>query len=319
MASTTVGNLLLHMSIDGDRKVITAIQNVVKTTEKYDKTTKNSSTSSSMLQKVLGGLGKAFDVLNSIVDKGIQIFSYFWDVLKKGVKTGVDYNKNIDYLKASLKALTGSQEIANRLTGEMVELAAETPFQIQHFAKASKTLLGYGIAQEDVMETMTMLGDVAMGNSYSFDRLAYAYGQISAKGKLQAEEVRQMINNSFSPLAEIADITGIKLENMQDVMKDGKISFDLVKKAMQKATGEGGRFNNSMKILSETFAGQQEKIQEYGDMFWGNLIRPFYDILAEKVMPKVADHMKNSAVRAEELGQKLFGLAKKVYYFLKPY
>lgn len=318
MAVTTLGDLILNMRVNGDKTVVKAIQNVDNSIRNYNRSQSSTANSGSKLSNVLGGLSKKFAAL-LIVDSVSKSMSFFWDKLKQGIKSGMEYNSEIEYLNASIEALTGSQKVSNRLTKEMTILAAETPFQISHFAKASKTLLGYGINQKDVMKDMEMLGNISMGDAYKLDRLSLAFGQVAAKGKLQAEEVRQMVNQGFNPLMVISEKTGKSIATLTEEMKDGKISFDMVKESMQVATSKGGRFYNSMDKLSKTFRGQQEKIKEYGDIFWGNLIKPFQDVIASKIFPKVVNHLKNSGDNAKRLGNYLMGVAKKIYDFLKPY
>ena len=316
MATTTIGELLLHMTIDGDRQVVSAMQRVSKQVDKFGSTTKKASKDGISLTDVLGLMTKGFAALN-IVDKIINSIKFFWEEIKKGIKSGVDYNKEIDYLTASITTLTGSQEISNKMTKEMAILAAETPFQISHFAKAAKTLLGYGVAQEEVIEDMEMLGNVSQGNVSAFDRLSLAFGQVAAKGKLQAEEVRQMVNAGFNPLQAIAKITGIELTDLQARMKKGEITYEMTRDAFKYINSEGQLFHNNMRNLSDTFAGQQEKLKEYGAIFWGNLIRPFYDVVAGKIFPKIVNNLIEASSEAEVWGQKLFEVAKYGWDFVE--
>jgi tape measure domain-containing protein len=319
MATTTVGNLLLQMSIQGNRQVITALQSVTRETNKVSDSTKKVSKNSSILQNVLGGLTGGFMMAIGAVKTAIDSFKYFFDVLKDGIKTGVNYNKEIDYYRATIASLTGDQKVANDLLQEMVVLAAETPFQVTHYAKAASVLMGYGVSQKDVMKDMKMLGDLSMGNAEKFKYLTKAYADVIAKGRLKGEEIRQFTNQGFSPLQQLVESTGMSFEELDEKMRANEITTDMVRQSFMDATGENGRFYKSMENLSNTFSGQQEKIKEYSEMFWGNLIKPFYDMFASKILPRIADHMKKSADQAIVLGQKLYDASKKAWEFLKPY
>lgn len=311
MATTTIGELLLHMSIDGDKKVVSALQRVTKSVTKNESSMKSSAKTTINFTATIGALVKGFAGLAIIKSTG-KMLSYFFDELKKGISVGLEYNASIEYLQASMEALTGSQKIANALTKEMVKLAAETPFATKDYAKAAKTLLGYGVAQEDVMSTMEMLGNVAMGNTVSFDKLALAFGQVTAKGKLQAEEVRQMVNQGFNPLQFIAEETGVKMEDLSDKMRAGEISATQVTAAFEAATTGTGRFKDSMDKLSKTYKGQKEKIKEYYEIFWGNLTKPLYDFLASQVFPKIVEHLITAGDTATVIGQYFERLAKSI-------
>ena len=325
MATTTIGELLLHMEVDGDKQVLTALNRFIRTTERTKTANKNLRNTTSNLNSSfkdmdisMGSILKTFagfKILDSVVDS----FGYLIDKLKDGVKAGIDYNSNVEYLNASIKALLGSEEKAVQMTSDLVTLAAETPFSIEHYAKATKTLLGYGVASEDILPTIQMLGDVAMGNTSAFDRLALAYGQTTAKGKLQAEEVRQMVNQGFNPLKFIAEETGIEMTELSDKMRAGEITTEMVTKAFQRATEEGGRFDGMMEALSQTYKGQMEKIKEYGEIFWGKVTKPLYDILASAVFPIILENIKKLTAGVDILYGKIGETVPKIQDFINAF
>ena len=255
MATTTIGDLLLRMEVNGDRRVLTALQRVVRVTNDANRSTRNfgsasrsANSASSIFNSTLKTMAGVFSALKIAQIAGDAI-SYFVNFVKDGIKTGMEYNTNLEYTTAAIKALVGSEKQANKITEQMIILAAETPFQVTHYAKASKVLLGYGVAQENVIDSMKMLGNISLGNATAFDRLSLAYGQVISKGKLQAEEVRQMVNQGFNPLKFIAEETGETLGELQERMRAGKVSSDEVTKALQKATSGTGRFRNTMEAL----------------------------------------------------------------------
>lgn len=49
----------------------------------------------------------------------------------------------------------------------------------------AKQLLAMGIASREIIPTMKALSDVSAGLSVPLNRLALAYGQVIAKGRLQ--------------------------------------------------------------------------------------------------------------------------------------
>ena len=69
-------------------------------------------------------------------------------------------------------------------------------------------MLGFGIAQEKVMPTLSAIGDLAMGNKDKMSSLTLAYSQMSSTGKLMGQDLLQMINAGFNPLNEISKNTG---------------------------------------------------------------------------------------------------------------
>lgn len=325
MATTTIGELLLRLETEGDRQTVNALQRIMRYTDNAGRSVRGFGTQtnltsaiSSSFNKVLGKMFAAFSVL-TIIDKVTDAIGYFVDKLGEGIKRGFEYNTNLEYTTAAIKALLGSEEKANVLTNKLIELAAETPFQLQHYAKATKTLLGYGEAQENILPDMEMLGKIAMGDGVAFDRLSLAFGQVMAKGKLQAEEVRQMINQGFNPLKIIAQETGIKMTDLQEKMKKGEISADMVRMAFIKATTGTGRFANTMEALTNTFKGQKEKIQEYGDIFWGKVTKPLYDFSASVVLPTILSGIKKLTAGVDVVYGRLGNTTPKIIGFFKAF
>lgn len=325
MATTTIGELLLRLETEGDRQTVNALQRIMRYTDNAGRSVRGFGTQtnltsaiSSSFNRVLGKMFAAFSVL-TIIDKVTDAIGYFSDKLWEGVKRGFEYNTNLEYTTAAIKALVGSEKVANEMTEKMVKLAAETPFQIQHYAKAAKTLLGYGVAQEEILPTMEMLGNASLGNAAAFDKLSLAYGQVMGKTKLQAEEVRQMINQGFVPLEFISKNTGIAMSDLQAKMKKGEITAKMLKDAFISATTGTGRYKDTMDALSNTYKGQSEKIQEYGDIFWGKVTKPLYDFSASVVLPTILSGVKKLTAGVDVVYGRLGNTTPKIIGFFKAF
>lgn len=92
--------------------------------------------------------------------------------------------------------------------------------------------------------------------------MALVFGQISSAGKLQGQDLLQLINLGFNPLKTMADRTGKSMSKLKDEMSDGKISFEMVRKEMELATSEGGLFFGMMDKKSKTFAGVMSTLKD---------------------------------------------------------
>jgi tape measure domain-containing protein len=158
--------------------------------------------------------------------------------------------------QAAFEALTGSTEKAKTMLAEIRQFAASTPFNFEGLTKASQTLLAYGTATEEVIPQLKLLGDISLGNQEKLDRLAVAFGQVQAKGKLMAQEVNQMVENGFNPLQEISRTTGKSMDELFKTMESGGINFQTVVGAFKSATSEGGRFFEAMDKQSRTLTGR---------------------------------------------------------------
>jgi tape measure domain-containing protein len=160
---------------------------------------------------------------------------------------------------AAFEVLIGDASRANQMVAQMKSLDKASMLDFNSIAHAGKTLLGYGTAVDTVMPSLDALSQVSMGNREKFQSLALAFGQVQARGRMTAEEVRQMVNAGFNPLQEIARVTGQTLLQVQDRMAEGAISADMVTQALKAAVAEGGRFNGMNEKLGKTGAGALAK------------------------------------------------------------
>lgn len=169
---------------------------------------------------------------------------------------------DVQMLRTNLDTLTGSAEKGAAMFDKLYKMAAKTPFETQDLVKASSTLLAFGVAQEKILPTLQMLGDVSLGNKVKFEALSLAYAQVQSTGKLMGQDLLQMVNQGFNPLQIISEKTGKSMSVLKDEMSKGAISADMVTEAFKIATSEGGRFYEGMDKGSKTLQGTISTLQD---------------------------------------------------------
>ena len=158
--------------------------------------------------------------------------------------------------KTSFEVILGSKEAAKGLIGEIAEYAKKTPYQKLGLGDAAKTMLGFGMAQDKIMPNLKAIGDVAMGDANKMKSLTLAFAQMSSAGKLNGQDLNQMINAGFNPLGEISKKTGKSIGQLKDEMAKGAISSKMVESAFISATSKGGKFNGMADKMSKTLGGR---------------------------------------------------------------
>lgn len=156
----------------------------------------------------------------------------------------------------SFDVLLGSQEKSADMLGEMNRYAADSPYSRLGVQDAAKTMLGFGVAQDQVMSSLRMLGDIAMGDSERFKGLALVFSQVAAAGKLQGQDLLQLISNGYNPLNDISKLTGKSMSELKDDMSEGRITFEMMRQAMTAATSEGGKFYQMNDRIARTPFGR---------------------------------------------------------------
>nr|DAP01817.1 MAG TPA: tail tape measure protein [Caudoviricetes sp.] len=227
---------------------------------------------------------RARDILHGIGDtakqEGAGIDSAFSKVAKtiggifavKGIadfaKSIVSVRSEVQSLQISFETLLGSKDKATALFGEIRKFAANTPMMLKDLASGAQTMLAFNISAEKVMPMLHAIGDISMGDAQKFGSLTLAFSQMSATGKLMGQDLLQMINAGFNPLAEISAKTGKTIGELKEEMEKGKISVDMVTDAFLSATTEGGKFHGMLEKQSHGIAGAMSNLQgAVDDMF----------------------------------------------------
>lgn len=179
----------------------------------------------------------------------------------------VNVRKEIEGLEISFRTLLGSQQKADELFGSLRRFAAETPMDLKDLAKGAQTMLGFGMAGEEVMPILKAIGDISMGNRDQFNSLTLAFSQATAAGKLMGQDLMQMINAGFNPLTQLSEKSGKSIAELKDEMAAGAISAADLKEAFLGAAAAGGRYHGMLAAQSKGLAGSIAQLQgAYADM-----------------------------------------------------
>ena len=200
--------------------------------------------------------------------------------------TSVKYIASIEQLEASFATMTGSAAKAADIMARLRKLGAETPFETEDLAATTQLLMQYGMDADVAIDRMSMLGDIAQGSADKMNRIATAYGQMTSAGKVQLEDVKQMIEAGFNPLLEISERTGESMDSLYKRISKGKLAVDEITQAMQNATSEGGKFYKSMERQSQTINGMLSTIKDEAQELGGRVFEPFAESLRSTVLPE---------------------------------
>jgi tape measure domain-containing protein len=161
-----------------------------------------------------------------------------------------------EMLRIRMNVLTGSVEMGGKAFEEVTKYAAKTPFQIQDISKSLNMMMSTGgMGFEEAMRTIKILGDIAAISGGEMSGMALALSQTSATSKLLGQDFNQFVNNSVPLMKILKDYTGKTTAQIMQMKEDGALSFDVVAKAMEKATKAGGLFENGAEIMSTTLSG----------------------------------------------------------------
>jgi tape measure domain-containing protein len=172
---------------------------------------------------------------------------------------------NHEQLTIAFEVMLQSAEKGQKVLGQIEDFAKATPFQFNEVAEAGRKLLGFGVAGDQVVPTLRMLGDLAAGVQKPIGDLASIYGKTQQKGKLMAEELNQFAENSIPIVGKLAQQFGVTDQEVRKLAEQGKISFGHLQRALMELTAEGGLFGGMMERQSQTLLGAWSNLQDEGD------------------------------------------------------
>lgn len=264
---------------------------------------KSAQSSINNLQKSSSTLGKGFSkaglMLGKAVVSGVAIAS---TAIAGLITAGVKYNAEIEQLQTSFEVMTGSADKAVEVVNKLKKVGAETPYELAGLAKTTQTLMQYGLTADEAYQATLNFGDISQGSAEKMQSIALAYGQMSSAGKVNMQDIKQMINAGFNPLQAIAEMTGETMEQVTARYEDNKISVEEVTKAMQFASSEGGKYYQSMEKQSKTLNGQISTLKDNFSQFAGIIANDTTSAISGSFLPALNTMLEEATKIFEEGG-----------------
>ncbi len=261
-----IAQFIIDIAAKGDAKTLSKVNSLQSSLDKADR-------SAGRLKK---SLGQAFSSL-----PGAEFFTNPIVALTAGIGVVSKLGMEAEKTSTAFNVLVGSEDKAAKMLGELNKYADNTLWDRASTQQAAQTMLGFGVSTETVVGDLKMLGDVAMGDKNKLQQLALVFGQISAAGKLQGQDLLQLINAGYNPLLDISAKTGKSVAQLKDEMSKGLVTFDMVRDAFQRATGAGGKFANMTENIAKTSYGAFEQLK--GKLL-GTLLE-LYNVIQPLIIP----------------------------------
>ena len=179
--------------------------------------------------------------------------------------------------QTALASILQNKDQADKLFGQITELAVRSPFSLRELNQYTKSLAAYQVQYEDLYETTKMLADVSSGLGVGMDRLILAFGQVKAANFLRGTEVRQFTEAGLNILGELAkyysELEGrmVSVGEVQEMVTKRMVSFGDVEEIFKRVTSAGGMFYNMQERQAETLAGQWTNLTDSIDVMFNEI------------------------------------------------
>lgn len=199
------------------------------------------------------------------------------DVFTQSASAVVGFMSSMQQAKIAFETMTGSVDDTRQHLADLRAFALKTPFEFGDLVEQSKRLQAYGIEVQNVIPTLTTLGNIAAGVGMDkLPQITMAYGQIRAAGKLFGTELRQLTEAGVPIIDALAEHFKVPQGAIREMVEDGKVGFQDVQTALTNLAAEGGKFGGLMEKQSKTFKGAMSNIKDsllqlgetaFGDVF----------------------------------------------------
>ncbi|MGW0522843.1 tape measure protein [Crossiella sp. NPDC003009] len=197
-------------------------------------------------------------------------------VAAAGVFFGGKYAANIEAARLALENMLGSAERGAAMYNQLVEMSRKSPFDVTTLVDGAKQMVGLGVAAKNVIPMLQTVIDVAAGLGMGTDqieRFIKALSQMSAKGKIQAEELTQQLAElGIDGMGILAAKTGKSREELMKLMEQGKLMsatyLPMLMEGLRDGTSATVAFGGSAEKLSGTWKGMGTGLKrEFGLAF----------------------------------------------------
>lgn len=247
----------------------------LRTAEAYmnsfgDATGKASKANKSLAEELTASITKGMTLSNVILKAGSVAF----DAAENFVRSGIEYNAQIEKYTTGFTNMLGSAEAAQQVMSQIQEDAAKTPFDVESLTKANQYLISAGENASYARSTIMALGDAVSatgGGNDELNRMSQNLQQIANTGKATTADIKQFAYAGIDVYGILADYTGKSTAEVQNMT----ISYDLLTQALQAASEEGGRYYNAMSDLSQTQNGitntLKDNVKQLAGLLTGDL------------------------------------------------
>lgn len=267
------------------------------------------------LQKFSGNMRSAKEQLSNLRDQGNRVKGVFsgsflgsflgntvssgLSLLANGIKTAgaaaIDYDKQLQTLQATWSTLTGSASEGKKMvdmTLQMASAANNSVDMVEDLNTKMYAVTNSAGKTKELTNAMLTLQDAFGQSDDAVKGFATQFSQMQGNGKVSAQDMMSFIN-VFAPMRQellktMQVQTGnhdLTMQQMNDMMSDGKISSDVMDKVLLKMQKE---YANASTTFAQTLDGLGRTVKSSAPRLLGEMTAPFLDQTVNPIMKGLA-------------------------------
>jgi tape measure domain-containing protein len=215
--------------------------------KQYDQQIENSKQKGNALAGAAKGISVAWKIALAVVAVGAG------RIAKSIFETTAETEK----YRVALGAMIGDQEKANKLIHDLDYSPLSDMYGTASAIGGLQGLVTFGVQAEEASDILMRLGDIAQGDSQALTSMGLNMGQVFAKGKADATDLKQFVTQGFDVVGVIAQQTG---KSREQIEKAG-VTYAQTLSALKELTNEGGKYHGLMAKNMNTLSGLVQQVK----------------------------------------------------------
>lgn len=256
-AETSISRSGTHIS-ESMQKAGSAIR---RTGEQTRKVFEDASRAARRAKQEFQGIGPIFSGINSkLAALGLSVGAV--DIGRRIINAGASEEDALARLRFALK----DEGKARAMLGDLKQMGRTMPIAISDIYKQAGFLAP--VFKENTQKYLKMFADVVAGSGGDFGNIAFNFAQIKQLGRSQGIDLKQFAYQNIPIFEELSKLIGKSTEEILKMSTEGKISFNIVAKAFENMTKEGGIYFGAVEARAKTFRGQWQIIANKLEEIW---------------------------------------------------
>ena len=158
--------------------------------------------------------------------------------LGAGLTKGIGRLNSIEQAEAKLKGLGHSAQSVGGIMENSLAAVKGTAFGLEEAATTAAGVVAAGIKPgKELEQVLRTVGDTATIAGTSMSEMGTIFGSVAARGKLQGDDMLQLMSRGVPVLQLLGDELGKTSAEISDMVSKGQIDFATFERAMRKGMG----------------------------------------------------------------------------------
>lgn len=193
-------------------------------------------------------------------------------------------------IESTMNVLLGSEEKSLQFCEQLKDAAYWNMFEYADLVDASKQMIAYGVATDQIIPKINQLSEVATATKGSLGEMVFMYNRAKAIGYVDSRALQTWASHGLV----VKDV----LQEMGEKAYSSKITFDQLNKVLDHVTGAGGMFHNVMKGQMSNISAEIGQLEDNMSLMFNDIGETMQEPLRQVIYwaGQIVDHWKEVGV-----------------------